>query len=326
LLEDIYSTFKVDIDFKIKEKFTSDHRQSPRLLDYYLQAVNNLIPEINPDFIIVHGDTTSAVAASVSGFQNRIPVIHIESGLRSGNLQDPWPEEINRRLIDSMSFIRFAPTSHALSNLKKEGLLENSFNVGNTVVDALNIAMKKIDENKEVEILRSKGLDRQRDYILFTLHRRENFGKKHLNIIQAIKELSNDGIFFVGTVHPNPHVQRIISDELSACQNVLLLPPQGYVDFIVLMKNSTLVMTDSGGIQEEAPSLNRLTLLTRNTTERPEGILAGTAFLIGTEKLLIKEQVLKNYQKSSIRVNLVNPFGDGNASKKIVNYLSNEFL
>jgi UDP-N-acetylglucosamine 2-epimerase (non-hydrolysing) len=295
-----------------------------KLLDEYLK-------NSRPDLLLVQGDTTTVFAASLAAFYHKIKIGHIEAGLRTWNKFSPYPEEINRVLTTKLADIHFAPTKLAKENLIKEGIEESRiFVTGNTVIDALFIALNKMKNMK----IRIEGLnkdlysnDDDNRIILITGHRRENFGQGFKNICEAIKELSYEfqNYNFVYPVHLNPNVRRPVYEILSNCRNIHLIKPLDYLPFIMLMNKSNLILTDSGGVQEEAPSLGKPVLVMRENTERPEGVDAGTVKLVGTGKDKIvneTKRLLLDENEYSKMANAVNPYGDGTAAKKIIKFLS----
>jgi len=322
MLDPFLELFEIKPDFNLN--LMKENQSLEHITTKTLQGITGLIQEIKPDYLIVQGDTTTAMASALSAFYNKVKVIHIEAGLRTYNNLNPFPEEVNRRIIDSVSDLFFAPTQKTKQNLLKEGFPENKIFVsGNTVIDVLletaekefnpkNTVLEKLPENKKI--------------ILVTSHRRESFGKPLQEICEAIKEIAlKENVFFVFPVHLNPKVKEKVYSILSNQKNILLTEPLAYFELVYLMKKSFLVLTDSGGIQEEAPSLNKPVLVLRKETERTEGIKAGTAILVGTkkEKIIHKaNELLENktlYNKMALAEN---PFGDGTAGKKIVKVLS----
>lgn len=296
-----------------------------------LLKLRDVLAQIKPAIILVHGDTSTTFAASLAAFYARIPVAHVEAGLRTHNKYSPFPEEINRKLTAGLTDIHFAPTENAKSNLIAEGILETSIHVtGNTVIDALMGTVKRIEESKELD----NSLHREFDFletskktILVTGHRRENFGQGIKDICRALIEISQrKDVQIVYPVHPNPNIQKPVEELLSQYPNIHLIPPRDYLPFIHLLKRSYIILTDSGGIQEEAPSLGKPVLVMRDTTERPEAVLAGTVKLVGTSTdLIVKHatQLLDDpvLYESFSRKN--NPYGDGQASKRIASVVSN---
>ncbi len=291
-----------------------------------LTGVGKIIDKTKPDIIFVQGDTTSVFAASLASFYKNIKVAHVEAGLRTGNKQFPFPEEINRILTGHIADFHFAPTETAKTNLNNEGITDNVYITGNTVIDALFLALKIIGKEKE-ETFRKKFnfLNFNKKIILVTAHRRENFGKPFKNICDAISEISNrDDVEIIYPVHPNPNIKDNAEKLLGNKKNIKLVSPLPYPELVWLMNKSYLVLTDSGGIQEEAPSLGKPVLVLRNETERTEGIDAGTVKLVGTDKNeIIKEtfKLLNNKVYYSEMQQKINPYGDGTTSQQILEIL-----
>jgi UDP-N-acetylglucosamine 2-epimerase (non-hydrolysing) len=294
-------------------------------------GLRTVLRESKPDMIFVHGDTTTSLAASLAAFYEQIAIAHVEAGLRTYNLASPWPEEMNRQLTDRICDYCFAPTAGAKSNLLQEGIDSDKIVVtGNTVIDALLMAVDIINTSsdlreKTAQEIKQKGynLARQRNYILVTGHRRENFGDGFLNICKALKitALKHPDIDIVYPVHLNPNVQKPVYELLAGITNIHLLPPLDYLPFVYLMRHAYLILTDSGGVQEEAPSLGKPVLVMRNTTERPEAVEAGTVKLVGTDAAIITENIeLLLGDKASYweMAQSHNPYGDGRACEKIL--------
>lgn len=290
-----------------------------------LTGVRSVLEEYNPDIVLVHGDTTTAMATALASFYLQIPVAHIEGGLRTGDVQSPWPEEMNRRFVGMTANLHFAPTEHAAENLLQEGVdPQTIFVTGNTVVDALLLISSKLAADGELtESLDNRyGINTKKKLILVTGHRRESFGAGFERICQAISSLSKrEDINIIYPVHLNPNVQKPVRKILSGHSNVFLVEPLEYLPFVHLMHRSYLILTDSGGIQEEAPSLGKPVLVMRDTTERPEAVAAGSVKLVGTDARAITESVTsllddrKAYQKMA---NATNPYGDGFAASRIL--------
>lgn len=347
-------------DFELKICVTGQHRE---MLDQFL-SIFNIQPDIDlnimkrdqdlfditsniliemktvlekykPDIMLVQGDTTTTLAASLAAFYKNIAIGHIEAGLRTYDLQSPWPEEMNRQLTDRISQYYFVPTRRNKENLIKENIDEDKIIItGNTVVDALFIVLEKINKSKELQnklknIIRKVGYTfstNGKRILLVTGHRRENFGDGFFNICNALKEIAikNEEIDIVYPVHLNPNVRKPVNQILSGLNNVHLIEPLEYEPFIYLMSRAYLILTDSGGVQEEAPSLGKPVLVMRNTTERPEAVEVGTVKLVGTQKdKIINEtySLLNNIQIYNQMSKTHNPYGDGLASKRIINYL-----
>lgn len=298
-----------------------------------LQGLKNVFEKWRPDVVLVHGDTSTTFAASLAAFYQKIDVGHIEAGLRTGNLYSPWPEEANRKLTSAIAKWHFAPTIISHDNLVREGISPNNIYItGNTVIDAMLQVCKKIDEDSNIgNELKEKFsfLDQEKKLILVTGHRRENFGDGIERICQAlasiVKEDSN--IQIVYPVHLNPNVQKPVNEILGELDNVFLINPLDYLPFVYLMNRSYIILTDSGGIQEEAPSLGKPVLVMRDTTERPEAVKAGAVRLVGTNTSVIAKEIkslLDNdfyYKKMS---QSHNPYGDGTASYKIAKIIASQ--
>lgn len=297
-----------------------------------LQGMEKVLEEYVPDLVLVHGDTSTTFSASLAAYFKKIRVAHVEAGLRTCNLYSPWPEEANRQLTGRLAAVHFAPTTEARQNLLNEGVSSSSIHVtGNTVIDALLMISKKIDSSEDIKLKmeeKFKFLDHSKRIVLITGHRRENFGSGFKQICLALKEISNDlDLQIVYPVHLNPNVLDPVKSILSNIPNIYLIEPLDYLPFVYLMKRSHIILTDSGGIQEEAPSLGKPVLVMRDTTERPEAVLAGTVKLVGTDQENIVKEVralLDNpayYNKMS---KSHNPYGDGCAAKKILELLQGE--
>ena len=295
-----------------------------------IEGISNVIKDVRPTRVLVHGDTTTTMAAAIAAFYQKVPVAHVEAGLRSGNPLEPWPEEINRKVVDVIADQFFAPTEHALENLLRENVQpERVFISGNTVIDALLSTVEIIRSNDALESQLSQRfpfLTAGRRTVLATAHRRENFGAAFENICHAISEIARqDRVQVVFPAHPNPNVQgparRLLTDQ----PNVHLIDPLDYLPFVYLMMRSDLIVTDSGGIQEEAPSLGKPVFVLRNVTERPEAVAAGTVKLVGTNRQRIVESVLHilNDQSAYERMSRAhNPYGDGKAAEKIADVVT----
>ena len=303
-----------------------------------LLGMKTVLTDFNPDVVFVHGDTSTTFAASLAAFYQQIKVAHIEAGLRTGDIYSPWPEEANRQLTTQITAYHFAPTSTSKENLLKENVKEKSIEVtGNTVIDALFLALEKIKSSKELEaeIVRSINtllpyhyqLPQTHKMILVTGHRRENHGQGFINICTALKEIAeeNPHVDIVYPVHLNPNVQKPVNTLLSNIPNVHLIEPLQYEQFIYMMEKSTFIITDSGGVQEEAPSLGKPVLVMRDTTERPEALDAGTVKLVGTNTQLIineAQKLLDDTQAYDKMSKASNPYGDGHACEKIIQFLT----
>lgn len=333
MLDQVLDIFEIlpDYDLDIMEP----NQGLSKITTKILLGLESILQELRPDIVFVHGDTTTSMASSLAAFYQQINVAHIEAGLRTHNIYSPWPEEINRQLIDRISKYYFAPTELSRKNLLQENISSEQIHVtGNTVIDALFWVIDKISNNSYLETSLKEQINREgysleksnnRKLILVTGHRRENFGEGFLNICKALKEiaLSQPQVDIVYPVHLNPNIQKPVYDLLSDIENIYLIPPLDYLPFILLMQKSYIILTDSGGIQEEAPALGKPVLVMRETTERPEAVEAGTVKLVGANtsqiisyaNLLLEDTAL--YQKMS---QAHNPYGDGKACERIVNF------
>jgi len=304
----------------------------PEMTSRIMRGFDDVLNEVKPDRVMVQGDTTTAMAAALSAFYRKIPVDHVEAGLRSGDIYSPWPEEVNRKVVGSIASLHFAPTARAAEALARENVpSDRVFVTGNTVIDALLQTKKSIDQRAaemgsvERELMEAAE---GRHVILVTAHRRENFDGGMERIAAALlKIVEREDVFAVFPVHPNPNVMAPMRAMLGDHPRIRLLPPQDYVPFVGLLSRSYLVLTDSGGVQEEAPALGKPVLVMRNTTERPEGVEAGTALLVGTDPALIASEahrLLQDRQHYLRMSRAHNPFGDGRASERIRDVLSKE--
>lgn len=299
-----------------------------------LIKLDPVLAEFKPDLILVHGDTSTTLCASLAAFYHRIPVGHVEAGLRTYQIYSPWPEEGNRQLTGVLTSMHFAPTTTAEKHLKQECVpYEKVFVTGNTVIDALFMVKEKIEQDQSINIKMKahfSDLDLNKKRVLITGHRRENFGQGFENICNALQQLANrfPDVEFVYPVHLNPNVREPVNRLLSNVSNVKLIEPQEYLPFIWLMLNSHLLLTDSGGIQEEAPSLGLPVLVMRDTTERPEAVEAGTVKLVGTDADSIVNNVSMLLEDSNIYEKMSrshNPYGDGQACHRIIEAIKERF-
>jgi UDP-N-acetylglucosamine 2-epimerase (non-hydrolysing) len=318
--------------FELKADYTLDVMTPGQTLNTLTAAlyaaIDPVLEQAQPDKVLVHGDTTSAMVAAMSAFHRRIPVAHIEAGLRTGDIHQPWPEEMNRRSIDLISDHLFTPTAQSRRNVLGERLQGTSFVTGNTVIDALKMTAERIDSNRQLRV----ALDRQfsflepgRKVLLVTGHRRENFGEGFLDICQALRTLaSRNDIQIVYPVHLNPNVLGPVTERLGNLPNVHLIKPLDYLSFVRLMQLAHVVLTDSGGVQEEAPSLGKPVLVMRDVTERPEAVAAGTVRLVGTDPNAIVRGVCALFDDEQLwrmASQSANPYGDGKACARIVDAL-----
>ena len=329
MLESVLNLFEIKPDFNLR--VMTANQDLSGLTTKILCGLSEVFKEYRPDFVLVHGDTTTTLAASLSAYYHRIPVIHIEAGLRTGDLTSPWPEEANRKLAGALAMVHFAPTQGSRDNLLREGVAPESIYItGNTVIDALNCMADKINQNPALYCRLSSTfpfLSPERRFILVTGHRRENFGEGFERICRALAETAVrfPDIDIVYPVHLNPRVQQPVKSLLADIPNIHLIEPVDYLPFVYLMKSAYIILTDSGGIQEEAPSLGKPVLVMRDITERPEAVESGTVKLVGTDvekivgniALLLKDNEL--YQQMSCAQN---PYGDGKASERIVEVIS----
>lgn len=305
-----------------------------------LTGMRPVLAEVQPDIVLVHGDTSTSTAAALAAFYARIPVGHVEAGLRTGDIYSPWPEEMNRRLTGRLATFHFAPTDFGRRNLVAENVNPEYIAVtGNTVIDALHSVVNRLHNEpqlatQQAEAIRQMGYDihrladGKRRLVLITGHRRENFGDGFLNICNAIRDLAlrYPDVDFVYPMHLNPNVRRPISQVFGdkAPENVFFTEPLDYLPFVYLMYLSYLILTDSGGIQEEAPSLGKPVLVMRTVTERPEAVDAGTVHLVGTDRAKIIDTVahfLDDSDDYKAHAKIANPYGDGNACQRIVDFL-----
>ena len=299
-----------------------------------LMGLKGVFEEAKPDIVLVHGDTTTTLATSLAAFYQQIPVGHVEAGLRTGNIYSPWPEEGNRQVTGRLATYHFAPTEESRSNLLKENVdIEHVIVTGNTVIDALVSVVSKIRNDQDLEeklqkIVAQKGydVDKARKLVLVTGHRRENFGQGFLNICEALKEVASryPDADIVYPVHLNPNVQQPVKEILSDVSNVYLIDPLDYEPFVYLMSHAYFILTDSGGIQEEAPSLGKPVLVMRDTTERPEAVKAGTVRLVGTDREAIVDACVELFEEPARYEAMSkshNPYGDGKACMRIVEFL-----
>ena len=323
MLDQVLKLFALTPDFDLD--LMTPGQDLTSLTNRLLKELPAVFEAAQPDLVLVHGDTTTAMAATLAAFYAKIPVGHVEAGLRSGNIQSPWPEEMNRRVVDQMCSIFFAPTQESRQNLLNEGTADADILVtGNTVIDALLDVAARIDQdqalasqlaNQFAEHLSDKRL------ILVTGHRRENFGTGFEHLCQALSDVAARGDAQVlYPVHLNPNVQKPVFDILGDEPNVTLIPPQDYLPFVYLMTRAEIILTDSGGIQEEAPSLGKPVLVMRDTTERPEAVEAGTVRLVGTDRAKIVAEVsrlLEDPEHYAQMSRAHNPYGDGQAGTRI---------
>lgn len=326
MLAQVLNIFELVPDFNLK--IMEENQDVFTITQKILSGLKEVFKTYQPDLILVHGDTASTLGAALAAFFSKIPIAHIEAGLRTGNLLSPWPEEGNRKLVGSIADWHFAATEDAKNNLLKENVAESQiFVTGNTVIDALILASKKVDEDELNTTLQQKfAFCLAKPMLLVTAHRRENIGKGIQNIAEALKQLAleNPALNIVFPVHKNPNIRQTVFEILEDIENVYLIEPLEYLDFVFLMKNAYLILTDSGGIQEEAPSLGKPVLVMRDTTERGEAVLAGTVKLVGSSKESIVSMTTQLLTDQNLYHQMAiahNPYGDGRAAKYIVEHL-----
>lgn len=341
MLDQVLSIFEVIPDYDLNIM-----KQGQDLTDVtsrVLTGMRDVFKECKPDVVLVHGDTTTSTAAALAAFYAQIPVGHVEAGLRTHNIYSPWPEEMNRQITGRISTYNFSPTTLSMQNLQAEKVQGTTYITGNTVIDALHMVVNKLKENVDLaemqnRVLAEAGYDLSRlgsgrKLVLITGHRRENFGEGFIHMVTAIRDLKNKypDVDFVYPMHLNPNVRRpiheVFGENLSDLGNMFFIEPLQYLEFVHLMSKAYLVLTDSGGIQEEAPGLGKPVLVMRDTTERPEALASGTVHLVGTnyDKIINEVSTLledsEAYQKMS---HAVNPYGDGMACNRIVRILLGE--
>lgn len=334
MLDQVLNFFEIKLQYDLD--LMTDNQTLSNLTSKVLIGITKVIEKERPSLVFVQGDTTTTFVTSLAAYYLKIPIAHIEAGLRTRNKYSPFPEEINRRLTSHLADYHFAPTEESKNNLIKEGISKASiFITGNTVIDALKLVIKKHNETsankKWCDFFLSQyniSLSNHTRTILVTGHRRESFGEGFKNICNALSILAKNHpyIQIVYPVHLNPNVQKPVYSILGKIKNIHLIPPLDYEPFTYLLNNSNFVLTDSGGIQEEAPSLGKPVLVMRDTTERPEGIKAGTAKLVGTNsEVIVKEAEKLLYDKKEYNkmAKAVSPYGDGNSAKRIVNFIKN---
>ncbi len=339
MLDQVLQIFDIQSDYDLNIM-----KQGQDLYDVtarVLTGMRDVLKTVQPDLVLVHGDTTTSTAAALAAFYQQIPVGHVEAGLRTHNIYSPWPEEMNRLITGRIAGCHFAPTSLSKQNLLNEGVSEEKIAItGNTVIDALHIVVDKIKNDDELEAalknaLRRNGYNMDRlingkKLVLITGHRRENFGDGFLSMYQAIKALTMryPDVDFVYPMHLNPNVRKpiheVFGENLTDLGNMFFIEPLEYLLFVYLMENSTIILTDSGGIQEEAPGLGKPVLVMRDTTERPEALEAGTVKLVGTnyDKIVAEvSELLDNKTHYEQMSKAVNPYGDGKSCERIVDFL-----
>ena len=338
MLDQVLNIFEVkpDYDLNIMKQGQDLYDVTARVLT----GMRDVFKECKPDVVLVHGDTTTSTAAALAAFYQQIPVGHVEAGLRTHNIYSPWPEEMNRQITGRIATYNFSPTPLSESNLKAEKAQGNIYVTGNTMIDALHMVVNKLKNDETLakeqeEILKQAGYDVNRladgkKLVLITGHRRENFGEGFIHMVTAIKDLKNKypDVDFVYPMHLNPNVRKpiheVFGEDLTNLGNMFFIEPLQYLEFVYLMEKATIVLTDSGGIQEEAPGLGKPVLVMRDTTERPEALASGTVHLVGTNYQKIMDEVstlLDDEQAYEKMSKAVNPYGDGKACERIVEIL-----
>ena len=341
MLDQVLRIFEItpDYDLNIMKQGQDLYDITARVLT----GMRDVFKECKPDVVLVHGDTTTSTATALAAFYQQIPVGHVEAGLRTHNIYSPWPEEMNRQITGRIATYNFAPTLLSERNLKAENAHGQIFVTGNTVIDALHMVVDKLKTdkalaNEQITVLRNAGYDVTRlkygkKLVLITGHRRENFGDGFISMVTAMKDLSEKypDVDFVYPMHLNPNVRKpiheVFGEDLTIYKNFFFIEPLQYLEFVYLMEKSTIVLTDSGGIQEEAPGLGKPVLVMREITERPEALESGTVHLVGTNHDLIVSEVstlLEDVKAYDIMSKAVNPYGDGKACGRIVDALKGE--
>lgn len=321
MLWDMLNFFEINPDYDLN--IMSPNQTLFDITGKILLKIKPILDDFHPDLIITQGDTTTTFIASLAGFYSKIKVAHVEAGLRSFDKYSPFPEEINRILTSRLADFHFAPTRKSIENLHSEGITNNIFLVGNPIIDTLFLTLSVIEKQKQSYISKFHYLDFTKKIILVTGHRRESFGQPFRNICNAIHKIAIDfpDVQIIYPVHLNPNVQAPVKEILSDLSNIFLIEPQKYPEFVWLMSKSYIILTDSGGVQEEAPSLGKPVLVMREVTERTEGIEAGTAKLVGTSESAIYQSIkelMQNEEKYHQMSIAQNPYGDGHSSERIV--------
>ena len=330
MLDQVLKFFQINVDYDLNIMKSNQNLYS--LTGNIIIRLRNIVEEFNPDYVFVHGDTTTTMASSIASFYSGAKVCHVEAGLRTNNKLSPFPEEINRQITSRICDFHFAPTKKSMQNLIDENIKpDNIIITGNTVIDALIYSVNKLSgysSSFTKSIL--NFISSNHDLILVTGHRRENHGKGFENICNALKKIAlarKNSVKIIYPLHLNPKVKKPVTEKLSGLKNIKLIEPLSYPDFIWLMHKSKIILTDSGGVQEEAPSLGKPVLVMRNNTERPEAVDAGTVILVGTDSDKIFSETIKLLDDFSIynkMSQLHNPYGDGKAANRIINFLTKQ--
>jgi UDP-N-acetylglucosamine 2-epimerase len=333
MLDQVLELFDIQPDFDLN--LMVPNQTLAALTARVLTGVDEVLDSLQPGLVLVHGDTSTAFAASLACFYKKIPVAHVEAGLRSGDIHSPWPEELNRRMVGQTASLHFAPTTLAKLNLLKEGVAPTAVWVtGNTVIDALLDIVERISADSALQEKLAQAMpwldDPQRRLILVTGHRRENFGEGIEGVCRALRTLALDpDVMIVYPVHPNPNVMEPVHRLLGSVANVHLVEPMEYLPFVFLMSKAYFIITDSGGIQEEAPSLGKPVLVMRDTTERPEAVVAGTVRIVGSSEARILEEARRLLSDPAHYARMAtahNPYGDGHAAERIVKVIEGQGL
>ena len=330
MLDQVLHLFEIKPDYDLN--IMKSGQDLNELTAALIMALKPVFEESAPDLVLVHGDTTTTLSASLAAYYQKIPIGHVEAGLRTGNIYSPWPEEINRRVTGSLAQLHFAPTEKAASNLTSEAVPAHQISItGNTVIDALLEVVDRLEQKPQqiAEFDAEFGIDPTKHNILVTGHRRENFGDGFEQICSALCTLaSREDVQIIYPVHLNPNVKGLVESKLGKLERVKLIAPQDYLPFVHLMRRAYIILTDSGGVQEEAPSLGKPVLVMRNTTERPEAVEAGTVKLVGTDAdVILREtnKLLADKMAYEAMSRTHNPYGDGYASNRIRNAILSFF-
>jgi len=328
MLDQVMQIFDLQSDYDLD--VMTPNQTLPGLTSVVLQGLSRVLEQAKPDLVLVHGDTTTTFVASLAAFYQKISIGHVEAGLRTGDMMAPWPEEANRRLAGVLTELHFAPTETARQNLLKENVsADHVYVTGNTVIDALLMVRERIESSTTLskQLHDAIGvIDEKRRLILVTGHRRENFGEAFKRVLLALRQIAeqHDDVQIIFPVHLNPAVKGPVHEILGEIENINLIEPQDYLAFVYLLNRASLIVTDSGGVQEEAPSLGKPVLVTREVTERPEAVDAGAVKLVGTDGDLIVETVntlLSDAKEYEYMSRAINPYGDGKACARILQHL-----
>lgn len=325
MLDQVLDFFDLECDYRLD--IMTENQTLYSITEKIIHKMKDVLEDFNPDYVFVHGDTSTTMAASISSFYHGAKICHVEAGLRTSDLRNPFPEEANRRITSVLANYHFSPTESSKENLLLENIDSNKIIVtGNTVIDALLFGIEKVKSDERIVAELKARLLTEKEIVLITCHRRENHGEGILNVCKAIKELAlaNENYQFIFPVHLNPKILNIVNSELSGIANVLLIEPLNYPNFIWLMNESKIIVTDSGGVQEEAPSLGKPVIVVRDETERPEAVEAGTVKLVGSNTELIIKEVQNLIDNPTLYMemsNAHNPYGDGKAVERIVDFI-----